>query len=263
MAANDPQTQPQCQMETLEDIFTSNRPKIDFVWSDFFVNLADNCVVEVSGSSGSGKSVLMMEMAAKVIMSNGTSHRPEVLYIDADKSFSIFVFTQICMKYLEGADYDSDRFQQDIDRLHVLTCYDKSFDADIKKLNFYLANNILISLIVVDSLGLFYFSQAQSPDSEFTNKSSYVAYYVKIFDQLRKKFKVSIVYSIMPNLKNYRARIATHLIAMEKTRGRDFIMSTNTKNSVKNLRFAIDASGIKLFESDSEDSGKLSETVSE
>jgi predicted ATP-dependent serine protease len=238
-------TQPAYQTETLSEIYLRNRPSTADLWPEVFGNLKQSSLVSVSGANGSGKSIFMMEVIAKALMKDNL----EVLLLDVDKHFNMFKLIEILLKYM-----DEDQVQCRLGRLKILTCYETNFHAIITKLPQILEgeNSEKVSLVLIDSLGLFYYTQAKMESSgKNLSKNAFITSYLQHLKNLGPKFNVTVMYTT-PGFMSGNSNIAdltTHNVELMKLQSGSFSMTITSKNHDKIHNFKIDNQGIKFSSS--------------
>lgn len=221
----------------------------------------ENSICRVSGASASGKSMFLMDLMARAIMT-GEDNKSEVLIMDAQQSFNILKFSEICCQYMDSGDTsdgqnDHEFMMQQLNRLNILQCQLDNFDKAMIQLAKTLEGNTRIALVVVDSLGLFYYPRGHAAQKEEISltKESYINSYLRKFKAMVKKFKVSFVYcSTVPDFDLQTDAITTHFIELEKINKDLFKMKLKAKGGKEaKVFYNVNFYGIKYIEGEEEE----------
>lgn len=241
-------TQP---IERLDEIYHRIRPSTASLWPEVFGTLKNGDLIAVSGKSGAGKSLLMLELGARAMMQNEC----EVLFIDAELNFNVFKLCEICTKFIDEINTTNGHnlIEQQLEKLHIFRSKE-SIELDEAKIAQKLADNTKISLVLLDSFGTFYYKHASSAENnEPITKDSYLKSYLEKFKRLAKKFEVTFVYT-KPDYfdSNYDLRTLgaglTHAITLEKMSKDIYSVKIQTKSMLKELHFTIDFYGFRLVD---------------
>lgn len=224
--------------ETLQDIWLRTRPNIGKLLP-VFAQLDERSIVGISGRSGSGKSMLLMEIMAHILLRD---ERIEILLIDTERHFRLFKLIEICDK-LSG---DHSLIKCQLEKLHIIkTFHHLSVTA-------LLEQNRNISMVVWDSLESYYNTKAYAAleAGGSLSKEYYMFTHLLKLSNLVKKFDVIVVYA-KPESQNdhhsFRDNISTHFIELEK--GKDsFSMKLRTNKGEEQRFYSIHQDGIKFSE---------------
>lgn len=246
-------------VENLEDIFLRNRPSIKNIWPEIFGTksiegkFSAKSVFIIGGETASGKSMLLQEIAARAIMIEDVKEiTPEVLYINFVRDFRIQKFHQICSKLQSE---DDAQFNY-LEKIHVCTFGINNYKTALARLNFILRSNSSISLIVLDSLGYFYYLEAAKSET-FLSKEKYLQLEIRMFKDLADKYAIPFICSLpdadLPSI------IAddTHPIIVQKLKPDRFSMNLKAKDCDFEVHFAVEANGINLNEEASQEINKI------
>lgn len=233
-------------VENLEDIFLRNRPSIKNVWPEIFraKSFEAKSVVIISGESASGKSMLLQEIAARAIMIEDKKEiKPEVLYIDFVRDFKIKKFHQICSKFQS----EDDTQLNCLEKIHVYTFGFKNYKTALERLNYILKSNSSISLIVLDSLGYFSYSEAAKSET-YLSKEKCIQSEFRKFKDIADKYAIPFICSL-PDADLQSSIIdRTHSIIVQKLKPDRFSMKLREEDCDFEVYFAVDTNGINLIE---------------
>lgn len=237
-------TQPAYQAETLLEVSLRNRTSTADLWPEVFGSLRQRSVISVAGSSGSGKSMFVMEAIAKALVIENL----EVLVLDADRHFNIFILSSILLKYT-----DEDNIKSCLKKLKIFTCNEMDFDNIFSKLPLTLqdSKHQKVSLIVIDSLGLFYYARGTDSDEKIVSKEAYITSYLHSLKSLTQRYNVTAIYTTLGCMRfppSGLQELSTLVVNLVQHDEGSFSMTTKDKA----VNFTIDASGIKLIESQSD-----------
>lgn len=269
-------TEPAFQVVALNSLMTdegldSCRPSLESLFTNVFEGLQPKSIIEVAGESKTGKTSFVMDLIAQAIMPeelNGCN--ADVLFLKPESKFSIWKLLEMTWKHCKDLQLFSQNHSQDsssqsnlnfvrqqLAKLHILECRTKtSFNVNINNIERILRANRQISLIVLDSIGLFYYEKvAEINDSgKFLSKDSYVHSYLEKFKEITSKFNVSIVYTrsgFMSGRSDYRETIPTHRIVLESLNKVMYTMKTISDNKSWNLHYySINNDGLTFLDLD-------------
>ncbi|CRL02683.1 CLUMA_CG015909, isoform A [Clunio marinus] len=243
--------------EDLSDIFLRVRPELKNVFPQAFQPVEAGSIIEISGYSGSGKSCFTLDLIASTLISNLEANNPKVLLIDTDKSLNIIKLCEICNDKLTTESGSPTDLRDHIERLQIMTCDRLNFSSIFSKLEAILTDDPQISLIILDNLGVFYYFQSSmnlEETSTVTKKENYIASYLKKFNLLCEKFKVTFVYvkpHYIMNHREIRENFTTHSVTLEKIDGETFSMDIRQKEEFKGKYFySVASNGLKFKECD-------------
>lgn len=234
-------TQPEYQKETLRAIFLRNRTLTTDIWPEVFGKLKQQSLISLSGS---GKTVFISELIARALMLG-----IEVLLLDVDQHFRMFKLIDVLLKYTS-----EDQIQFRLERLKILTCNETNFNSIIEKLPQILEIEKQISLVVIDSIGLFYYAQIHLvPNGKTTSKATFIKSYLQKLSILSSRINVTVIYSHNPvyttpgcmNGISVLSELTTHSIELQKNQNESFSMVITSKAHDKTHSFKIDQ-GIQL-----------------
>lgn len=212
-------TEPPFRVEGLSDILRRRRPNIDDVWPEVFGKLKQGSVVSVTGR---GKSLMVMEVIARILIRKDNSR---VLLVDVEQHFNIMKLVEISINLLQqqrdDRDFNQSLIEAQLSRLAILTCYEEDFVMIAPKIEKILGHDETISLVLVDSLGFFYYAASCDAleNGRFLNKGTYLASFLKEFKNLAKKYETTIVSTIpefMSENSKHLEKFTTHLITLKR-----------------------------------------------
>jgi energy-coupling factor transporter ATP-binding protein EcfA2 len=240
-------TQPAYQAETLYELSLRNRPSTANIWPEVFGNLKQRSIVSVTGSSGSGKSMFVMEMIARALLIEDM----EILFLDVDKHFSIFKLVEILLKYT-----DEENARNCLKKLKMFTCYEDDFEETFSKLPQILESKVYqkVSMILIDSLGLYYYVHSETNDEDKNeSKEAFIARYLQNIKNITQKYNLTAIYTTPGFMRSSSLPdLATLTISLVKHED-SFSMTTKDKS----INFTISSSGLELEESRTEESEEL------
>lgn len=244
-----------CRIQGLHDIFLRIRPCLDKLLP-VFEEIDERSIVGISGKSGSGKSMLIMEIIAHILMREDSI---EVLLLDTERHFKIFKFIEICMKLIKPSNIDNSndsliirhQIEGQLTKLHII----KTYEADYSTLTAMLEQNQKISLVVVDSLETCYYTTAYAAleADKSLSKEYFMFSHLKKLSKLVEKFEITLVYA-KPECKHDDRRFrenTTHLCTLKKDT-ETFTMKVHTNNQDKQFMYSINSDGIKLSASNAD-----------
>lgn len=233
-------------MENLEDIFLRNRPTIKNIWLEIFrtKSIEAKSVVFISGKTASGKSMLLQEIAARTIMIEDQKEiTPEVLYIDVAGDFKIKKFHQICSKFQS----EDDTQYNYLDKIYVYALGLNNYKTALTRLNYILKSNSRISLILLDSLGFFYYHEASKSET-CLSKEKYLQLEFRKFKELSDKYAITFICSLPDVDLPPSVADDTSSIIVQKLKPDRFSMTLKAKDCGFEAHFAVDANGINFIE---------------
>lgn len=258
-------TEPTFYAEGLNDIFLRDRPSLKNVYRQMFGELEGSEIICVKGRTNSGKSMLLMELMARTVMQEEGERKPEVLFVDIDKQFSIFKFADICMKFCLKEETQQDRdhitrlpnhIKSQLEKLHVVSncnIHNMNINNISPLLNTCLKENKNISLVVIDSLGSYYYSDLSTSlrtKEGPLKKDYYLLSYMKKFKILAEKYQVSFVYSkpsFMEFAGAYKDQITTHVVSLFQKNTNMYEMQVKTGESSTEMLYTIDSFGMEII----------------
>lgn len=196
-----------CFIENLNDIFLRVRPSIVNVWNEIFDKLPaeEGALISVGGKDG--KSLLSLEIIAKVLMMSGSEDNaaePEVLLLDTGRNFRILKLVMIIKENLTkiGANA-SDEVVENMLNKFFFQQIDNPYSHELLMVEIEraLKENSNISIVVVDCLGYFYnhasFLYEPEEDGEKWTRLTKVNFYYPLLDNLKilsKRFNVTFIH---------------------------------------------------------------------
>lgn len=167
-------------------------------------------IIEISGKSNVGKSMLLLELVAKTIIPIDHGGKGAfVILIDLSSDFHMFTLFAVLEKHIlhykmiTAASTDTEDLQQATtnvpDIIHIalanliiFNCYTgKDFDRVMYQAGELLATNNGISLIAIESLGNFYWSDT----APRTRMDYHLRRFLEIFKRLLDKYLVTLAYT--------------------------------------------------------------------
>ncbi|XP_050075164.1 uncharacterized protein LOC126562647 [Anopheles maculipalpis] len=167
--------------------------------------LRDGELIEISGESNSGKSVLCHELIARTILptSCGGLELGAVL-IDCENSYSKAMLLNIMEKHIQNQANPAvartladpcqlERIQQDaLHRLHLLACYSlEQFELTLLALPKLFITHPELTVVLIDSIATFYWSKCTAKNR--IRQDTYQRSYCKTFRRLAWKWKKVIL----------------------------------------------------------------------
>lgn len=141
-------------------------------------------VVEIEGNSGTGKTLMLMEIMAKVLLPDELGGKDgRVLYVETDCHFMIHQLEAVMLK-LAGKCSDSQHLKisvhQALERFSLYQCYsgdDLLFTiAALKKL---LTEDHNVALIALDSIStLYYRDEAEAFSTDFSCRCDFILFFI-------------------------------------------------------------------------------------
>lgn len=179
--------------ETVFEMFLRIRPPIVDLWPIVFKNtLEDGSLI---GVEGIGKSLVIIEIMACILTRNDKS---KVLFVDVDQHFNILKLVEACKHIMQKKNNDPEGNQNIVEaqlkKLQILTCYEEDFKILGSKLEKILTEDRNISLVIIDSVGQFYYT-SPCQTGRLQSKANYVASILKKFKAINKKYDATIVYT--------------------------------------------------------------------
>jgi hypothetical protein len=199
-----------------------------------------------------------MEMMARVLAATDDA---EVMLLDISRQFNILKFVDIVRKFLPPEIQEEEFVQAILQRVHIES-NDQSLNIDfIPQIASHLTENKKISLVVLDSLGIFYYSAASNALSEVRtiNKESYMKSYLKRLKVIADKFEVTILFSkpIYMRTEN-KDPISTYQIFLSQVSPEVFSLAITKGEETKEVYYKIKESGVDFLK-ESQGSAKKSQ----
>lgn len=241
------QTQPTCFAEGLEEIFLRNRPECKNIWIEVLGEIESGSLLGIRGKSGSGKSMFLMQIMARALMGET---QMDVLLVDAERTFKIFHFVdQLCSDQFGTSDdtvAHQNQIRNQLEKLHIVFPTESNFDQTIASLDAILSNNPRISIALIDSIGIFFFSECQRIKDG--KHSIILKTYLEKFKHLAKKYKVTFVITLPDYIEEtFECRNNMTTISLVKFTTGNFLMTLKSKKQMKEFLFTIDSRGIKFL----------------
>lgn len=199
--------QPVYAIENLNEIFLRVRPSIVNVWSEIFDQLPreDGAMITISGKDG--KSLLSLEIIAKVLTIMSESEEgdaePEVLLLDTGTNFRIFKLAMIVKEILikKSANSSDEVIKKILHKFSYQQIDNPYFHILLMtEIERTLIENPNISMVVIDCFGYFYnhvsFLHQQRGDGEESKQMTKVNFYYSMLEKLKifcKRFNVTFV----------------------------------------------------------------------
>ncbi|KAL7048393.1 hypothetical protein ACKWTF_003341 [Chironomus riparius] len=162
----------------------------------------DHIICQIKGRRKTGKSILAMEIIIQNLMNNPDN---EALFINTYGNFNSRKFSDLCETYIK-ADDEKDVKETVIKlmkRLRVIHIENESnFHDYMSCLEAMILGFSKLSLIVIDSFS-FYFHEAFVFEKVYEKpltREMFLNYYLNIFDDLVKKYNISIIYTLPQHL---------------------------------------------------------------
>ena len=235
----------------LQDIFLRIRPEIKKLLP-VFEQIEEGAVISLSGESSCGKSMLIMEIIAHVLLGGSEI---EILLVDPQGNFKIFKLIEICTKLMmsenqsDQSNESSLRYiKEHFKKLHIMK------EASLIPITDIIKQNRNISLVIVDSLESCYYTksyEALEDERKPWSKEYYMFKRLSMLSNLVKKFDITVVYA-RPEYENnerykFRDNITTHFVALEK--GKDsFKMNIRTLRIKEKIIYSIHQNGLEILE---------------
>ncbi|XP_053674679.1 uncharacterized protein LOC128724985 [Anopheles nili] len=158
-------------------------------------------LVEISGDSNSGKSLLLLELIARAILPiNCGGLERGALLIDCENSFNRSVLLNIMEKHMLNnaepalvgtlADLRQKKTlqQESLTRLHLITCYSlEQFDLTLLSLPQLFHNHKDIAFVLIDSIATFYWNKCTP--TKLVRQDSYLRGHCATLNKLAKTCK--------------------------------------------------------------------------
>lgn len=155
----------------------------------------------------------------------------------------------------DNPDYEHNVVRQSLSRLHILTCNGFLLDEIIKGVERAITENQKIALVLIDSLGMDFFSEALSSEQmemRILSKDAYISKYHEQLCKLIRKFNVTVVYTKPQYMQGHAIprtdKIFGHRINLRKLNEVVYTMTINSNEKEKQLWYKIDFYGIKIVE---------------
>jgi hypothetical protein len=199
-----------------------------------------------------------MEIMSRVITLQEVDGDPEVLFINTEQSFNIFKFDEVCFSKVSSPDSisqeqkqmnDEEIHQKRLQRLKIVNYNEKQFKTVKTDVEKALEANENISLVLIDSLGSFYYSEghkALHSERRPLTKEQLMKSYLQQFESVAYRFGVTVVYTSSLDLVAKRDDITTHFISIENNKKNQFLLKVMTKDTEKLQSITIDRCGIKF-----------------
>jgi hypothetical protein len=211
-------TEPMFHLERVDDVFLRKRSVIKLEGS-FYSFLQNSSTVSVTGNN-KGKLRAINHLMAKTLMQT----EEEVLFIDSEKQFSITKLSELCANFI-ASENASEVVEEKLKKLRIMRMFmssngketnDELLIAAIK--NFLEVNN-KVSLVVIDSLGYFYYTQDQISEKKYLENCA------GQLKELSKKCGVSVVFTI-PNFIEMSSKHInkSHSIEISEERNEDIVV---------------------------------------
>lgn len=251
-------TEPEFYAEGLNDIILRNRPMISNIWPKVFSELNQSSLVSVQGSRTS-IGAYMMELIARILIRNDES---KVLFVNIEQHFNIWKLTEICMQIMQQQNDDREQnkvfIELQLKKLYILDCDEKDFAKIGDKMGKILTDLTDISLVLIDSLGTFYYSEASKRAESgrplyMPGKDTYLALYLKEFKILAKKYETTFVCAIpeyMNGSTEHQDKFTTHVITITEENDsfvKSFVMKIKHKNLETKLLYTIEWFGLNFL----------------
>lgn len=149
-------------------------------------------VVEITGNTNTGKTILLTELIAKAILplENG-GHNAGVILLNTDHHFQIMKLVTALEKLAKDVNNISDVIQQSLKNLYILQCFDDvQFSVTIKRLDSILAENSNISMLALDSISAYYWSK-----QNLIKIDTYYRNILKVLQNAVWEYKVTLFYT--------------------------------------------------------------------
>uniref|UniRef100_A0A182PHV3 Rad51-like C-terminal domain-containing protein n=1 Tax=Anopheles epiroticus TaxID=199890 RepID=A0A182PHV3_9DIPT len=164
-------------------------------------------LVEISGESNTGKSLLCLELIARIILpTNCGGLELEVVLIDCENSYSRPVLLQIMEKYilneaepsLASALTDPGKMESiklaALGRFHLIACYSlEQFEFSLLALPALFALQRDITFVLVDSITTFYWSKCTA--RKLIRQDTYQRGHCKALNRLARKWKKVVLFT--------------------------------------------------------------------
>lgn len=188
--------------QLLARLSSKDRPQLNNLDPYIFPNhgLFPNEIAEIAGDSGSGKTVLLMHIMAKVILPLEYGGRNgQTYFLLTEHNFDMERFTWVLNKYIAETPTATERFESELEvieaslqNLTIQRCYNEThLDLAVYNLHRVLQSSDRYSLLAVDNIGAFY----HTPKNQAKGQPIYMKELLTKLQLIIRDNNVSLVYT--------------------------------------------------------------------
>lgn len=204
-------------------LFFPHQNKFSSFFPDLFEDGLQPGVVEISGEENSGKSFLAYQLIVRALLpARYGGSEGNVFFLDTENKFKLNNLLYFFKRYIEDLEGTETMDQMEIclKNLHVMKCFNyDQFELALEKLPDLLASNGLISLVMIDSIASFYWSESDSKSTTFEN---YLKSCNQSFAKLCEEHQISIFYTRPSHFKPSKDSNTKYKIELEKIDGKAY-----------------------------------------
>lgn len=225
-------------------------------------------IIEITGESNTGKTLHLMELIALTVLPTEYGGKgAAAIVIDNNSNFHVpNALERIIEKHLlhhnmktsmstdtedlrAATEHVEETVFRALDRVHLFKCYTPNdFELAILHVSMLLTDHLNISLIAIDSITSFYWSE-----TKLIRMDNYVRQWLREIKKVNDEYGTVAVYTKLPHSSetlNYNAEFIQHRIQL-KHNNNTFEASTTYKEQTFSRRYTINTFGINWMASNS------------